>query len=126
MDSMAGFNKQPFRAATAGESKMIVIADGDIVANVFKQKEGPLPMGYNQFTNYQYANRDFLINCVEYLVNPSGILDTRAKNYTLRLLDPAAVEEHKSTWQLINIAGPVALILLFGMIYQALRKKKYQ
>ncbi|QEC40874.1 gliding motility-associated ABC transporter substrate-binding protein GldG [Pseudobacter ginsenosidimutans] len=126
LDTMAGLYKQPFRAATAEESKMIVIADGDIVANVFTQKEGPLPMGYNQFTNYQYANRDFFINCVEYLVNPSGILDTRAKNYTLRLLDPAAVEESKTTWQLINIAGPVALILLFGMIYQALRKKKYQ
>lgn len=126
MDTMAGLYKQPFRAATAEESKMIVVADGDIVANVFTQKEGPLPMGYNQFTNYQYANREFLLNSIEYLVNPSGILDTRSKSYELRQLDPAAVEESKTLWQLINIGGPVLLVLLFGVISQAMRKKKYQ
>lgn len=126
LDTMAGIYKQPFRAASAEESKMIVVADGDIVANVFTQKEGPLPMGYNQFTNYQYANRDFLLNCIEYLVNPSGILDTRGKSYTLRSLDPAAVEQQKTLWQLINIGVPVILVLLFGFIYQMIRKRKYQ
>jgi len=96
------------------------------VSNVFTQKEGPLPMGYNQFTNYHYANREFLLNSIEYLVNPSGILDTRSKSYELRQLDPAAVEESKTLWQIINIAGPVLLVLLFGVIGQAMRKKKYQ
>ena len=126
MDTLAGIYKQPFRAAPAQDNKMIVIADGDIASNVVTQKEGPLPMGYNQFTNYQYANKDFILNCIEYLVNPSGILETRAKDYTLRLLDPERVANEKTQWQLINIGVPVLLVVLFGFIYQAVRKRKYQ
>jgi ABC-2 type transport system permease protein len=125
MDTMAGLYKQPFRAASAEENKMIVVSDGDIVTNVVTQKQGPLTMGYNQFTNYQYANKDFILNSIEYLVNPSGILETRAKDYTLRLLDPEKVEQEKTKWQVINIGAPVLLVLLFGFIYQALRKRKY-
>jgi ABC-2 type transport system permease protein len=126
MDSMAGYYKQPFRAAPAADNKMIVIADGDIATNVVTQKQGPLNMGFNQFTNYQYANKDFILNCIEYLVNPSNILETRAKDYTLRLLDPEKVEQEKTLWQLINIGAPVLLVILFGFIYQALRKRKYK
>lgn len=126
MDTLAGMYKQPFRAAPAQDNKMIVIADGDIASNVVTQSQGPLPMGYNQFTNYQYANKDFILNCIEYLVNPSGILETRAKDYTLRLLDPEKVENEKTQWQLINIGVPVLLVVLFGFVYQALRKRKYQ
>lgn len=126
MDTMAGIHKQPFRAATAEESKMIVVSDGDIVSNVVTQKDGPLPLGYNQFTNYQYANKDFLLNSIEYLVNPTGILDTRSKSFTLRVLDPAAVEENKTFWQMVNIGGPIVLILIFGAIWQAMRKRKYR
>jgi gliding-associated putative ABC transporter substrate-binding component GldG len=126
MDTLAGLYKQPFRAAPAQDNKMIVIADGDIATNVVLKSQGPLTMGYNQFTNYQYANKDFILNSIEYLVNPSGILETRAKDYTLRLLDPEKVAAEKTQWQLINIAVPVLLVILFGFIYQALRKRKYQ
>jgi hypothetical protein len=83
-------------------------------------------MGFNQFTNYQYANRDFILNCIEYLVNPSNILETRSKDYTLRLLDPEKVEQEKTQWQLINIAAPVLLVILFGFLFQTLRKRKYR
>lgn len=126
MDTLAGIYKQPFRATSDDENQMIVISDADIATNVFSPKQGPLPMGFNQFTNYQYANRDFILNCIEYLVNPSGILETRSKDYTLRLLDPEKVENEKSQWQLINIGVPVLLVVLFGFIYQTVRKRKYQ
>lgn len=126
MDTLAGLYKQPFRAAPVQDNKMIVIADGDIASNVVTKSQGPLTMGFNQFTNYQYANKDFILNCIEYLVNPSGILETRAKDYTLRLLDPGKVEAEKTQWQLINIGVPVLLVVVFGFVYQALRKRKYQ
>lgn len=115
----------PFESKSAA-NKMIVIADGDIALNAVTQKEGPLPMGMNPYTKYQYANRDFIQNCIEYLVDESGILETRSKDYTLRLLDKKKLEEGKTKWQLINILLPVLLILLFGFVYQWLRKKKYQ
>lgn len=126
LDTLAGMYKQPFRAATEKEGKMIVVSDADIVTNVVTAKEGPLPMGYNQFTNYQYANKDFFLNCIQYLTDSSGILETRAKDFTLRLLDPQKTEEGRAKWQLLNIGLPVVLVLLFGAVYQALRKRKYQ
>lgn len=126
LDTLAGLYKQPFRAATEKEGKMIVVSDADIVTNVVTAKEGPLPMGYNQFTNYQYANKDFFLNCIQYLTDSSGILETRAKDFTLRLLDPQKTEEDRTKWQLLSIGLPVVLVLLFGAVYQALRKRKYQ
>jgi ABC-2 type transport system permease protein len=124
-DTLAKIYHQPF-LASSGDNKMIVISDADIVANVVTQNEGPKTMGFNQFTQRMYANKDFFLNCIEYLVNPSGILETRSKDFTLRLLDPKKVEESKTTWQLINIGAPIVLVLVFGLIYQALRRKKYQ
>jgi gliding-associated putative ABC transporter substrate-binding component GldG len=126
LDTLAGLYKQPFRAATQSESKMIVVSDADIVSNAVTANEGPLYMGYNQFTNYQYANKDFFLNCIQYLTDSSGILETRSKDFTLRLLDPAKTEESRGKWQILSIGLPVVLVLLFGAVYQAVRKRKYQ
>jgi ABC-2 type transport system permease protein len=124
-DSLSRFGK-PFLPASPQPNSMIVISDADIVSNVVTQKDGPLQMGENQFTGYKYANREFFLNCVEYLTNPSGIMEARTKDFTLRLLDPKKVDSGKSFWQWMNILLPIALIAFFGFIYQLVRKRKYQ
>ena len=123
-DSFAAVN-MPVRTTPVNDGKMIVVADGDIAMNQYSPTSGPLPMGTNVFTRYTYANKDFFTNCLEYLVNPSDILQTRSKQYSLRLLDPRKTEEKKTMWQLINIVLPILLIILFGLIYQQIRKRKY-
>jgi len=123
-DSFTNVYKQPF-LSTGVHNKMIVISDADIAANVVTQNEGPLAMGTNQFTKMQYANKDFIVNCIEYLTNASGILSARSKTYVLRLLDPERVEGEKTKWQIINTVLPVALIVIFAFIYQAMRNRKY-
>jgi gliding-associated putative ABC transporter substrate-binding component GldG len=123
-DSLAAYG-QPFRNETSAEGKMIVISDGDIAMNQVSQFDGPLPMGTNFFTRYTYANRDFFLNSLDYLVNPSNVLSTRAKEFTLRLLDPRKTEAERSKWQMLNIGVPVLLIILFGFVYQQLRKYWY-
>lgn len=115
----------PFQGFSESVNKMIVVADGDIAMNQFSPSMGPLPMGMNVFTRYTYANKDFFTNCVEYLVNPSDILQTRAKEVTLRLLDAKKVAAEKMQWQAVNILLPIALIILFGVVYQQVRKRKY-
>ncbi len=126
----------------SADSKMIVVADGDIVLNqwlpVPNDKPIPLPMGWNKYTYREYqqqseyakafipvANKEFLLNCVEYLINNPAISETRNKDIVLRLLDSTKVKEQKTTWQFINIALPVLLIILCGFIYQQIRKRKY-
>jgi len=111
------------------ENKIIVVADGDIVLNSISKGE-PIPMGMNRYTTgtqyqYEFANRDFLKNCLDYLINPSGLADARGKSYTLRLLDKKKIDEQKSMWQAINITLPIILVFLFGFIYQWWRKRKY-
>ena len=116
---------QSFVAEAKEPTQMIVVADGDIAMNQFSQMSGPLSMGENLFTRYVFANKSFFLNSIEYLINPDGVLETRAKSYTLRLLDPRKTEAKRSTWQLINLALPVALVLISGGIFQYMRRRKY-
>jgi ABC-type uncharacterized transport system involved in gliding motility auxiliary subunit len=106
-------------------NKMILVSDGDIAMNQYSPSNGPLEMGTNVFTHYTYANKQFFLNCMDYLVNPSDILQTRSKEFTLRLLDPKRTSEQRSKWQLINIALPVALVILFGFLYQQIRRYQF-
>jgi len=115
---------QPFKS-NSEKGKLIVVSDGDIALNQYSPTMGALPMGMNLFTRYTFANKDFFINCLEYLVNPTDILQTRSKEYTLRLLDRRKVSEEKATWQSINILFPLLIVILCGITYQQLRKRKY-
>ncbi len=115
-------NNYEFKAKDDSVNKMIVVSDGDIALNSYSQQSGPLEMGTNLFINHTFANKEFFNNCIEYLVNPSDILQTRSKEYTLRLLDPKRVINEKLKWQLINMATPIVLIFIIGLIYQQIRK----
>ena len=125
LDTLANIYKQPFLPTAEKDGKIIICASAEIVMNDVTQR-GPAPMGYNKDINYTFANQDFVQNAFDYLVDASGILETRSKDFTLRLLDPKKVEDNKSFWQFINIVLPLILIILFGFIYQFIRKKKYQ
>ncbi|MBK6634050.1 MAG: hypothetical protein IPG38_06805 [Chitinophagaceae bacterium] len=64
-------------------------------------------------------------NCLDYLVNTSGLSEVKAKDYTLRLLDKKKAESQRTTWQIINILVPVVGVLLFALVFQFIRKRKY-
>ncbi|MBK7884422.1 MAG: gliding motility-associated ABC transporter substrate-binding protein GldG [Chitinophagaceae bacterium] len=111
------------------DNKIIVVADGDIVLNSVYKNE-PMPMGMNPFTTgsqyeYQFANKEFLQNCIGYLIDQSGLLDTKAKEYTLRVLDSKKINAQKNSWQLVNIVLPILVIIFFAVLYQWWRKRKY-
>ena len=101
------------------------MSDADIVTNTVSQSTGPLSMGEIPFENYRFANREFFLNCVDYLTSNSGIFESRNKDFTLRLLDKKKVADEKTTWQFINIFVPIALIILFGLFYQWRRRKRF-
>lgn len=120
----------PFVGESVREGKMIIAADGDMVLNDVSKKDGPLPMGMNIFTagsqyEYQFANREFLLNCLEYMTNKQGIIEARNKDLVLRLLSSKKVEEEKTMWQFINIGLPAILIALIGFAYQQIRRKRF-
>ncbi len=124
-DSLQVLQGTPFLSASEREGKMVVVADGDLPLNEVSQQDGPLQMGMNAYTRQQYANRSFLLNTLEYLTDSTGILETRSKDYTLRLLDDKRVETERLQWQVIDIIGPMLLMLLFIAGWQYWRKRRY-
>jgi ABC-2 type transport system permease protein len=112
----------------SSKTKLIVIADADIIRNEVRRaglEETPLPLGQDKYTGQMFGNRDFLINCLNYLVDDHGIMGLRSRELKLRLLDKSIVKSQKTEWQLINVVGPLVLVMLAGLIHNYLRKRKY-
>ncbi len=124
-DSVSKALGKPFAASNTNDTKQIVMSDADIVTNEVSETTGPMPMGELPYENYRFANREFFLNCVDYLTSTSGIFESRNKDFTLRLLDKKKVADQKLKWQLINIVIPVIVIILFGLIYQWRRRNLF-
>ena len=124
-DTVKNYTGIDFLISGAKESKQIIVSDGDLVTNVVTQSQGALTMGTQQFENYQFANKEFLLNCLDYLVGNAAIIETRNKDFTLRLLDKTKVREQKTMWQLFNVIIPVLLVFIFTLTLQYQRRKKF-
>lgn len=107
------------------ESKMIVISDGDIVSNQLDQNHQPMELGYDKWTNNLYDNKGFLMNCVNYLMDDNGIINIRSKDVSLPMLDKEKVYENYTVAQFITVGLPILILLIFGVLFTYLRKRKY-
>lgn len=140
---------QTFRNVSVPNS-MILVADGDLVLNEYipvldeagqpdpRGGMEPIEMGWNKYTRFAslsqqadgryfipVANREFLLGAVEYLVSNPAVAAIRNKELVLRLLDGPRVKEQRLYWQLLCLGLPLVLLALGGLLYQALRKRKY-
>jgi len=107
-------------------TKMIIVADGDIVKNQFNLKQGyPLPMGYDQWTQETFGNRDFILNAMNFLCDESGLITVRSRELKMRLLDMKKVESDGLFWKLLNLLLPVLLILIYALISFRIRRMKF-
>lgn len=113
--------------ASGDSAKVMVVTDGDIIKNLVNSSSGEIaPLGFNKYENTSFTgNRDFLLNAIEYMLDQSGVLEARSKDIKLRLLNAVKAREEGMKWQLINILGPLAMVLLIGILYQFLRKRKF-
>jgi ABC-2 type transport system permease protein len=108
------------------ETKMIVISDADIIRNkVNWDKKEFYALGYDRFTQRTYGNKEFIMNCMHYLLDDDGLINARSKEFRIRLLDKQRIEKEKKKWQILNTAFPIALVLLFGSLLAWIRKRKY-
>ncbi len=119
---------KPFKYSTdlkeSKPAKMIVIGDGDIIKNQLDRNK-PLELGYDKWTNQYYGNKEFLLNAVNYLLDDSGLINIRTKKIAVPFLDPQKVAEQRGKWQLLNLVLPLVLLGIFGAIFIRLRKRKY-
>lgn len=106
-------------------NKMIVIADGDLARNQLDKNMMPVELGYDQRTGNLYDNKDFMMNCVNYLLDDTGLINIRSKDVNLPLLDKNKVYENYSLTQFITIGLPILILLVFGLAFTYIRKIKY-
>lgn len=107
-------------------AKMLVVADGDIAKNIIDYRNNTYqPLGYNPFEKYQFANKSFLLNTIDYMLDDEGITAARMKEVKLRVLDKAKIEESKSKWQIINILIPLVFLVVFGLLFNYMRQRRF-
>lgn len=109
-------------------TKMIVVADGDIIRNEVSWQGGvaePLTLGLDRYTMQTFGNKDFLVNCINYLVNDNGLIEMRSREIQPRLLGQARIKSQRTMWQLVNTLVPVLIIILAGVAYNRLKRRHY-
>ena len=112
----------------SNKTKMIVVSDANIIRNDIRTRADGIyisPLGYDRYTKQTYGNKEFVMNAVHYLVDESGILDIRGREFKLRILDKAKLSEEKAKWKMINTVLPIVLIILFAILMAYLRKRNY-
>ena len=118
------FPEQSFQAV-GKDNKMIVVSDGDLIRNQLDKNFQPLELGYDKWTNKLYGNKEFLMNCVNYLLDDSGLINIRSKEVNLPLLDKEKVYASYTQTQWITVGLPIVVLAIFGFIFTFLRKRKY-
>ncbi|MGL4597324.1 MAG: Gldg family protein, partial [Bacteroidia bacterium] len=108
----------------SAQAKMIVVGDGSIGENAVMQGRA-LPLGFDRNSKQEFANKTFLLNCMNYLCGDESMLAVRSREVTLRLLDSKKVSKQRMKWQIINMAMPVGLLAVFGFLVFWLRNRRY-
>ena len=125
-DKLVQKNQQIQFIEKSVNTKMIVISDGDMIANDLSNSGGIYPLGYDKNIKFTYpGNKHFLINAVQYLCGDNGLSHLKVKEHSLRMLDKKKVQKNKFIIQLINIALPILLLLLFALFFVRFKKRKY-
>jgi len=122
-----GIDKTTYKSESI-QSKMIVISDGDIIKNRVRGVGSNIQMealGYDRYSRKTYGNRNFLLNCVDYLCDDEGWMNLRSREVKLRLLDKTKIREHRLFYQIVNLGLPIVLLLLFALIWHFIRKRRY-
>ena len=119
--------RRDFRPSTEKAGRMIVVGDGEIHQNEVSREVGVLELGFWEYDRppQVYANKTFLLACLEFLTDPASPIEARAKQLSLRLLDGDRVEDERSKWQVINIALPLGLVVIFASAYIFFRRRRY-
>ena len=107
------------------DNKMIVLSDADILRNEVSSKGEIYPLGFEQFTRQTFANKDFVLNCIEYLIDPNNLLATRNKEIKVRLLDAQRTKTESTQWKTLNLVLPLSLVIIFAIIFNYMRRRKW-
>ncbi len=116
--------KTPLFKTQGSANKMVVIADGDIGKNQLLKNQ-PYDLSTDKWTQETFGNKEFLLNTIDYLLDDDGLINLRNKSLKINLLDKQKAFEERSFWQFFNVLLPLLLLLVFGFVFNYIRKRKY-
>jgi gliding-associated putative ABC transporter substrate-binding component GldG len=120
-----GFEKSRFKDKSP-KTAVIICADGDLFKNEINPKTNvPFDLGYDPYLQAEFANKDFIINGLSYLIDENNLILTRNKEILIRPLDKIKAEDQKLKWQIINLLIPIIAIIVYGYLRHYHRKRKY-
>ena len=119
------FDDKTFKNQNAKPNKMIVISDGDVIKNQLDKDGIPLELGFDKWTNNLYGNKEFMLNCVNYLLDENGLINIRGKEIDIPTLDKEKVYQNYTQTQFLNLGLPLLVLGIFGFVFTFLRKRKY-
>jgi ABC-2 type transport system permease protein len=84
------------------------------------------PLGYDEYAKRViYDNSEFLMNCLNHMLNDESLIAVRSRSIELRNLDQEQIIAEKTMWQTINMALPILLVVLFGIVQFVIRKRRF-
>lgn len=109
------------------DTKIIVVGDGDIIKNRFSaQERTTFPLGFDNYTQTLYANREFIMNAVNYLAGNDDVMATRGKSVQLRKLDMVKVEKSAALVKVVNVVLPALVMAAVAALVVVLRKRRWK
>ena len=112
--------------SSSDSTSIIIVSDGDLIANEVSSSGNAFPLGYDKFINYTFdGNKKFIINAVQYLNDQNGLIKLRSKNIKLRLLNNDIISNYRMLITIINLILPILIFLFLIFIINQKNKLKY-
>jgi ABC-2 type transport system permease protein len=106
----------PFLSESNRQARMIVVASEDMIAN---------PLGYDSYSQTQFANKEFILNCADYLTDNAGISALKNKSLQIQLLDKQKLQQDRNQLLFVNVILPPLVLLVLFTVLSIARKRKY-
>ncbi len=106
-----------FLPRTPYPNRMIVLSDGALVlGNDTRGRKDPF---------MPFDNKQLIMNCIDYLAGDLSMTEIRSKDIQFRSLDREKVRPNILNIQILNIAVPVLMVIVFGVIRYYQRRARY-
>lgn len=131
-----------YKEKSVKETKVLLVGNGDFIANSYDSIPNPKGAGFlyraNPFNElkfnkilaersipYFYGNQEFFQNLMDYMMGDNSVLDIRSRQIDIKLIDKEKLKVMSGRLKIINVFGPVLLILFFAFVWNFLRKRRY-
>ncbi len=131
-----------YKAKSTKEGKVILVGNGQFIANKYDSVQNPNTGEYAYFPNeindlrmdpelakrripLFFGNQEFFQNLVDYMMGDNSVLDIRSRQIDIKEIDKEKIKLHAGFYKVINTILPMALVMLLAILWNFFRKKRY-